>query len=133
MPLVGDWDGNGTTTVGRLPAGRRAPSSCATRTRPGEPDVVVLFGEQGRRARWSATGTATAPPPSASSGRSDATFLLRNATRPGRPTSRVPFGEKGDVPVVGDWDGNGTATVGVFRAPEATFYLRNATRAARPT
>jgi hypothetical protein len=30
------------------------------------------------------------------------------------------------VPIVGDWDGNGTATIGVFRPEEGKFYLRNA-------
>jgi hypothetical protein len=29
----------------------------------------------------------------------------------------------GDIPVAGDWDGNGTVTIGVFRPSNGTFYL----------
>lgn len=34
-----------------------------------------------------------------------------------------PFGNPGDVPVVGDWDGDGIDTIGVYRRP--SWYLRN--------
>ncbi|MFL6260853.1 MAG: beta strand repeat-containing protein [Thermoanaerobaculia bacterium] len=36
---------------------------------------------------------------------------------------RFGYGQAGDVPLWGDWDGNGTATPGVWR--NGTFYLRN--------
>jgi Calx-beta domain-containing protein/lectin family protein len=36
---------------------------------------------------------------------------------------RLGYGQAGDVPLWGDWDGNGTATPGVWR--NGTFYLRN--------
>ncbi len=36
---------------------------------------------------------------------------------------RIGYGQAGDVPLWGDWDGNGTATPGVWR--NGTFYLRN--------
>ncbi|HPE73364.1 MAG TPA: hypothetical protein PK018_14545, partial [Candidatus Competibacter sp.] len=32
---------------------------------------------------------------------------------------------KGWTPLTGDWDGNGTATVGLFDPATSTFYLRN--------
>ena len=36
----------------------------------------------------------------------------------------------GTVPVAGDWDGNGTETVGVVQtAPTGSFFLRNSTTA----
>src|SRR5262245_57986971 len=41
------------------------------------------------------------------------TFALRNANSAGDPDVTVAFGEKGDIPLVGDWDGNGTVTLGV--------------------
>ncbi|MEJ5947064.1 hypothetical protein WDZ17_17375, partial [Pseudokineococcus basanitobsidens] len=37
---------------------------------------------------------------------------------------RYSFGRAGDVPVVGDWDGNGVDSVGVYRA--GRWFLRNA-------
>jgi len=29
------------------------------------------------------------------------------------------------IPIVGDWDGNGTTTIGVYEPSTASFYLRN--------
>jgi hypothetical protein len=43
-------------------------------------------------------------------------WLLRSALTNGVATSRFAFGLEGDVPVMGDWNGDGTGTVGVFRA-----------------
>lgn len=39
----------------------------------------------------------------------------------------LAFGEDGDIPIVGDWDGNGLDGVGVFRRSNSTFYLSNST------
>ncbi len=36
------------------------------------------------------------------------------------------FGNLGDAPIAGDWDGDGDDTVGLFRASTALVYLRNA-------
>jgi len=35
------------------------------------------------------------------------------------------YGTAGDVPIAGDWDGNGTVTCGVYRPVNQTFFLRN--------
>src|SRR5690606_7006065 len=35
------------------------------------------------------------------------------------------FGAPGDVPLAGDWDGDGVDTVGVYRPSNQTVYLRN--------
>jgi len=49
-------------------------------------------------------------------------YYLANV--PGEPAiSRAYFGAPGDVGIACDWDGNGTDTIGVFRA--GTWYLRN--------
>lgn len=37
----------------------------------------------------------------------------------------LTFGGPGDLPVCGDWDGNGIDEIGIFRSSTATFYLRN--------
>ena len=57
--------------------------------------------------------------------------LLSAGRRPGSFVA-LPFGGKGDVPLLGDWDGDGTATVGLYRPAESTFYLRNQNRADAP-
>ena len=45
----------------------------------------------------------------------------------------VVFGSKDDVPLAGDWDGDGTWSVGVYRKSDSTFVLRNSQRPVRPT
>ena len=52
-------------------------------------------------------------------------FFLRNTNTPGFPDITVSFGAPGDLPIVGDWDGNGTATIGLYRPSTSTFFLRN--------
>ena len=37
---------------------------------------------------------------------------------------QINYGLGGDYPVVGDWDGDGDATIGIYR--NGSFYLRNA-------
>ena len=42
------------------------------------------------------------------------TWLLRNSNTPGAPDITISYGGAGDVPVVGDWDGNNTTTNRLF-------------------
>lgn len=58
---------------------------------------------------------------------SNATFYLRNQNSSGAPDYAFPYGAPGDFAVAGDWNDDGLATVGVFRA--GVFYLRNSNSA----
>lgn len=51
-------------------------------------------------------------------------FHLRNSNTTGGADVVVPLGEPGDVPVAGDWDGDGVTDVGVFRGSTSEFFLR---------
>lgn len=51
-------------------------------------------------------------------------FLLRNSNSAGGPDITIRFGNQGDLPVAGDWDGNGISDVGVFRPSTRQFLLR---------
>ena len=51
------------------------------------------------------------------------TWNLRNSASTGNADITFPYGDAGDIPVAGDWDGDGTFTAGVVRA--GTWYLRN--------
>jgi hypothetical protein len=51
-------------------------------------------------------------------------FLLRNTNSGGAADQTVTFGENGDLPVAGDWDGNGIDDVGIFRPSAGQFLLR---------
>jgi PKD repeat protein len=55
------------------------------------------------------------------------TFYLRPANWPATPTSTINWGVSTDIPVTGDWNGDGSTNVGVFRPSTHTFYLRNGT------
>ena len=132
LPVVGDWDGNGTDTSGLFrpnsPAGSNTffLRNSNSPGLPATPDVSVPFGASGDVplvGDWDGNGTFTIgvyrP--------SNSTFYLKNSNSAGLPDIIVPFGASGgdDLPVVGDWDGNGTTTIGVYRQSENTFYLRN--------
>ncbi len=53
------------------------------------------------------------------------TFLLRQTltTGPADIAAQVPDAAAGDVPLVGDWNGDGIDSPGFFRASTSTFYL----------
>jgi hypothetical protein len=52
-----------------------------------------------------------------------AQWFLRNSPSSGTADITFTFGSPGDLPIVGDWDGDGVATPGVVR--NGVFYLRN--------
>ena len=56
---------------------------------------------------------------------SNSRWMLRNDNSSGEPQLNFEWGAKNDLPVVGDWDGNGTDTVGIYRKNERKFYLTN--------
>jgi hypothetical protein len=60
-------------------------------------------------------------------------YLRSEATFTGAPDAgQFAFGLPGWKPVVGDWDGNGSDTVGVFAPDSFTWYLRNENSAGGP-
>jgi hypothetical protein len=135
LPIVGDWDGNGTTTVGLFrPAG--APLN------PGTTDAWILtndpkaktvlpkfqYGAPGDlpvAGDWDGNGTTTVGVfRNAGAPFNPATtdmWILTNDPRGATALPSFQYGAPGDLPVVGDWDGNRTTTVGVFRNAGAPF------------
>jgi len=53
------------------------------------------------------------------------TFYLKNGT-----TTAINWGVSTDLPVTGDWNGDGRTDVGVYRPSAHTFYLKNGTTTA---
>jgi hypothetical protein len=53
-------------------------------------------------------------------------FYLRNAGYPTTPSTAINWGASTDLPVTGDWNGDRTTEVGVYRPSTHMFYLRNA-------
>ncbi len=54
---------------------------------------------------------------------SNGLLYLKNQNTTGFADLALNYGLGGDYPVVGDWDGNGDATIGIYR--NGYFYLRN--------
>ena len=55
----------------------------------------------------------------------DNTFNLRTSNTAGPANDTVTLGMPGDVPIAGDWNGDGVTTVGVYRPSTNTFLLSN--------
>ncbi|MGQ9896709.1 MAG: hypothetical protein ACUVR8_03980 [Acidobacteriota bacterium] len=123
VPLAGDWDGDGTTTVGvfRLVSGT-ATFFLRNSNSAGFADLSFPFGASGDVpivGDWNGDGQDTVGV------FRNGVFLLRNANSAGMADHVVNFGLATDMPVVGDWDGNGTTTVGCYRRSNGFFYYRN--------
>jgi V8-like Glu-specific endopeptidase len=131
MPVAGDWDGNGATSVGVVdPNGTWYLRNSNT---PGAPDIkpfaygtgdwVPIVGD------WDGNGTTTV-------GMFDpttATWYLRNSNSPGAPDfTPFQYGAPGWIPVVGDWNGDGITSIGVVDPTTMTWYLRNEVSAGAP-
>jgi hypothetical protein len=120
-PVVGDWDGNGTTTIGIY---RNGSFYLRNSNTVGVADVVFPFGAQGDQpiaGDWNGDGIDTIGVYRSSIG----TFFLRNSIGPGAPDLVFALGIPGDVGIVGDWNGDGLDTTGVFRPSNGALYLKN--------
>jgi hypothetical protein len=85
VPLVGDWDGNGTDTIGFFD-----PVNCL----------------------WYLRNSLT-------TGAADYTFAC------GAPSLTTGHGDANWTPLVGDWNGNGSDTIGFFDPANCLWYLRD--------
>ncbi|MEP7288177.1 MAG: choice-of-anchor Q domain-containing protein [Chloroflexota bacterium] len=56
---------------------------------------------------------------------SSATFYLRNTNTTGPADITTTLGLSSDLPIVGDWNGDGIDTVGVYRSSTGQFFLRD--------
>jgi hypothetical protein len=133
LPVVGDWDGNGTTTIGVVD-----PRSATWYLRnennnsaiyPGVDVAPFPYGLPGWIpvvGDWNGTGHTGIGMFDPSTG----TWYLRNEDSPGAPDAGVfQYGGAGWLPVVGDWTGSGRTTIGVVDPRTMTWYLRNSNSA----
>ena len=118
-PVVGDWDGNGTATIGIY---RNGTFYLRNSNTVGFADIVFAFGLPGDQpvaGDWNGDGKDTIGV--YRNGR----FYLRNSNSSGPPQESFSLGNAGDVGIAGDWDGNGKDTTGVFRPGNGLLYLKN--------
>jgi len=97
------FDASCTRTVATDNNTRFHDAACLHRRTPAPADILTF-----REGLWSLRRTQSSGPP-------DATFT---------------YGQAGDVPLVGDWNGDGTTGIGVRRG--RTFILRNPPSAGAP-
>ena len=120
-PVVGDWDGNGTVTIGVYRNGYFYLRNSNT---IGFAENIFPFGTPGDQpiaGDWDGNGVDTVGVYRPSTGQ----FLLRNSNSAGPAEASFYLGNVGDVGIAGDWDGNGLDTTGVFRPSNGVIFLKN--------
>jgi hypothetical protein len=119
-PIVGDWDGNGTATIGIY---RNGSFYLRNSNTIGFAEVVFAFGMAGDQpvaGDWNHDGVDTIGV------YRNGTFFLRNSNATGNPDMIFVLGIPGDVGIAGDWNNDGFDTTGVFRPSNGALYLKNA-------
>ncbi|MBT8165572.1 MAG: right-handed parallel beta-helix repeat-containing protein [Acidimicrobiia bacterium] len=121
QPLLCDWNGNGTDTVGLY----RATSGFLYLRQSnsfGVADVSIFFGIPEDRpvcGDWNGDGRDTIgvyrP--------SNATFYLVNANQTAYADRQFSFGDGYGTPIAGDWDGDGIDTVGLWKEGHGYYEL----------
>jgi hypothetical protein len=133
---MGDWDGNGTATVGVVDVVNGLLQwKLRNSNTPGAADLTFLFGQQGDIpvvGDWAHTGHTGVGVFDPATG----IWKLRNSASAGAPDFTFAYGMAGDLPVAGDWNGDGVTTIGVARPSTATgvltWLLRNSNSAGGP-
>ena len=127
IPITGDWNGNGYDTIGVF-----RPSTAQfflDYDNDGVSDMNTTFGVIGDipvAGDWDGDGDDNIGVFRQNHSDSGLTmFFLDFDNSGGSADLSVAFGEPDDLPVVGDWDGDGIDNIGVYRSTGATgvFYL----------
>ena len=141
--VTGDWDGNGTKTAGIVRAvngnwfwylrnSNSAGSADVAAFAYGKPfaSQTATAGDIPVVGDWDGDGKDGPGVVRVKLGSATPRWLLRNATTSGSANHDFAYGAPGDSDfVVGDWDGNGTSTPGLYRAylnDRPYWLLRNA-------
>jgi hypothetical protein len=118
-PIAGDWDGNGTATIGIY---RNGVFYLRNSNTIGFADVVFAFGMPGDQpiaGDWDNNGTDTIGV------YRNGAFFLRNSNSTGPAEMIFGLGIAGDVGIAGDWNHDGFDTTGVFRPSNGALYLKD--------
>lgn len=126
VPLVGDWNADGVATIGLYKRSTATFYLNDTNTN-GEATYSFGFGPPNGypiAGDWNGDGVDTIGVFLPSVDGDLSSFLLRNTLDPGDPDVTFAVATTPTaLPIAGDWDANGTVTVGWFDPPTATFHL----------
>jgi len=121
VPLLGDWDCDGTETVGMF-----RPSTGFAYLRNsndfGVADVSFFLGiadDVPLSGDWNDDGCDTLAV------FREGLVLVRNSLTTGFADETFYYGLATDTPIAGDWDGNGTTDIGAYRPTNGFVYMRN--------
>jgi parallel beta-helix repeat protein len=127
IPITGDWNGNGSDTIGVF-----RPSTAQffiDYDNDGVSDMNATFGVIGDipvAGDWDGDGDGNIGVFRQNhSGTGLTMFFLDLDNSGGSADQSVAFGEPDDLPVIGDWDGDGDDNIGLYRPSSTTgvFYL----------
>jgi hypothetical protein len=125
IPVVGDWDGNGSTTAGDyIPA--TGAFFLKNSNSAGAADIVFSFGPGPSTllpvvGDWNNDGVDTIGLYDPATGN----FFLKNSNAGGAADITFSFGAGGATPVAGDWNSDGTDTIGLYNPATGVFFIRN--------
>ncbi len=127
IPVIGDWNGDGTHTIGVVRGNRWLLRNTND---AGNPDIDFTFGEPGDIpvvGDWNGDGVW-----GIGVRQNDSPWWSLRQTATGGPTElSFRFGKRHEIPVTGDWNGNGRTGIGVIRkdvkpdAPTSRWFLRH--------
>ncbi len=126
IPIMGDWNGDGTHTVGVV---RRNQWFLRDENTSGPPQYDFFFGEEGDTpvvGDWNANGITGIGMRKQGTGN----WRLRDTPSAGPADRAFRWGRATDSPVTGDWNGNGRTGIGLVRRnhraidPSTVWYLR---------
>jgi uncharacterized delta-60 repeat protein len=119
LPIAGDWNGDGTDTIGIF---RDGQFFLRNSNDTGFADINFAFGTTGDipiAGDWDGDGVD-----SIGLVRGNLVFL-KNSNTGGAPDIVLVYGNGTDIYIAGDWDGDGIDTIGCFRPTNGFVYLRN--------
>ena len=125
-PIAGDWDDNGTSTIGFYdPA--TATFFLRNSNTPGPADLFFSFGPAGAIpivGDWDGDGSTTVGIYLPATG----SFFLKNTNAPGGADLVFNFGPTAStlLPIAGDWNGDGIDSIGLYSPTTGAFFLKNA-------
>jgi hypothetical protein len=124
VPVIGDWDGNGTQTQGVYRAGTWILANTLGSETGDYERVYGQAGDQPIVGDWDGDGIETI------GFRRGSEFFLSNSNLFPSTAYQFTIDQAGGIPVAGDWDGDGVDSVGVYRS--GTWSLRNSNSGGAP-
>ncbi len=123
--FVDQFSGPGTVDFTCVGAPTNTPTPSPTFTPSNTPTPTRTFTPTATPSNTATFTLSPVPPrPDTIGVYKDGVFSLRNANNSGAPDITAPFGgDVSDLPVAGDWNGDGVDTIGIYRGSTGVYFL----------